>query len=252
MSKEIDNSTLGRMRKAYETFLTLDGKTENDAKNKLKDDIAIYNSQHSTKYTLDDILSKFESMNKSSSGNGTRKQDKETREKMITDTQNFLSVPNLATLYNRGEVKLNDTQKIALFDKLAIDSDNLSQLLSESFNNIGGMTLIWSPYDNDKFPNPDKLLSCHVGGWYDNSPNLRYQDAPRKIPLPNTEETINKETNILPQNYSPRKVTSGKRSGYRDESFTPVVAIIPDDTIPDEKPKQEKPKQEKQTSGKKK
>ena len=252
MSKEIDNSTLGRMRKAYDTFLTLDGKTQDDARNKLSDDIAVYNSQHGSKYTVDDILSKFESLNKSS-GDGSRKRDKETREKMITDTQNYLSVGNVATLYHRGMIKLSDTQKIALFEKHAENSDILTTLLSESFDGIGGMSLIWSPYDNDTYPNPDRLLSCHVGGWYDNSPNLRYQDAPRRIPLPNTTEVISGDTGILPANYSPRKVTKGKRSGYRDESFTPVVAIIPDDTpvIPDDTPKDDTPKK-RQSSGKKK
>jgi len=172
----------------------LDGITEDQIKQVMEVDARLLN------LTLEEYQSELEKLNKPSS-TGKREQDKATRDQLITETQDLLSIVNLALSARRGEVTLSPKQKQAVFDRLGEYGETLTTHLKTAFAPVGGMSMFWNP----KAQNPESGdgLAVYVGGWSDGSKNLRYQYAPRKCPI-------------------------SKRSGYRDDSFDVPVYKLPD------------------------
>jgi hypothetical protein len=193
--KTINPSTLGRNRKRYETMKQLDGMTDKKVNEAMKLDIDLYNKQNKTSFTLDDYVKMLESLNKPSQ-TGKRDADKATRDELITQTQDLLSVVNLAVSSKRGEVTLSPKAKAKAFDVLGEFGDVLTNHLKTAFSPIGGMSMLWNP--SSQVAEAKDGLSVYIGGWDDGSKNPRYQYAPRKCPI-------------------------SKRSGYRDDSFDVAI-----------------------------
>ena len=189
--KTISPSILGRNRKKYDTMRQLDGMTEKQVKQTMTLDVKLYNKQNNTAFTLDDYVNMLESLNKKSE-TGKRDKDKLTRDSLITETQDLLSIVNLAVSVKRGESQLTPKQKAKCFDVLADYGEVLTNHLKTAFSPIGGMTMFWNPSSQAK--DGKDGLSVYIGGWEDGSNKPRYQYAPRKCPI-------------------------SKRSGYRDDSF---------------------------------
>lgn len=210
--KTINNSILGRNRKKYDTMKTLESVTEKEIENSMKLDIEIYNKQNNTSFTLDDYKTMLEKLNKPSN-KGKREEDKITRDNLISATQDFCGCANLAISAKQEKVKLSNKQKLEFFDKFSDISEKLNNLMVTSFDNVGAITMLWSPACIEKSANTG--MSVHVGGWDDGAKNPRFQYAPRKRPI-------------------------AKRSGYLDNSFSiPCIELTPEKETP-EKPKKEK------------
>jgi hypothetical protein len=169
----------------------LDGMTEKQVKSTMSLDVKLYNKQNNTAFTLDDYVNMLESLNKKSE-TGKRDKDKLTRDSLITETQDLLSIVNLAVSVKRGESQLTPKQKAKCFDVLADYGEVLTNHLKTAFSPIGGMSMFWNPSSQAK--DGKDGLSVYIGGWEDGSNKPRYQYAPRKCPI-------------------------SKRSGYRDDSF---------------------------------
>uniref|UniRef100_A0A6M3JQK9 Uncharacterized protein n=1 Tax=viral metagenome TaxID=1070528 RepID=A0A6M3JQK9_9ZZZZ len=206
--KTISPSILGRNRKKYDTMRTLDGMTEKQVKSTMSLDVKLFNKQNATSFTLDDYVKMLESLNKPSN-TGKRDADKSTRDSLITETQDVLSVINLAVAVKREAITLTPKQKAKAFDTLGDFGDVLTNHLKTAFSPIGGMSMLWNP--SCQVSEAGDGLSVYIGGWDDGSKNPRYQYAPRKCPI-------------------------SKRSGYRDDSFNV--------SIHDMTPKAETPKAE--------
>lgn len=208
----ISPSILGRNRKKYETMKSLDGMTDKQIKSTKNLDVKLYNKEHKTSFTLEDYQTMLDSLNKPSS-TGKREADKSTRDALITETQDMLSVVNLAVVNKRGDCTLTTKQKVKAFDMLGEFGDVLTNHLKTAFSPIGGMSMLWNP--SSQVETANNGLAVYIGGWEDGSKNLRYQYAPRKCPI-------------------------SKRSGYRDDSFNVAIldiatpkAVIPETEHPE-------------------
>lgn len=189
---KIAPTTLGRNRARYENMRQLDGITEEQVNQAIELDAKLLN------VTLDDYIAELAKLNKPSGG-GKREQDKVTRDSLITETQDLLSVINLAVSVNRGDTTIAPKQKQRIFDKLGEYGNTLTNHLKTAFSPVGGMTMFWNP--SSQVSEAIDGLAVYIGGWEDGSKNLRYQYAPRKCPI-------------------------SKRSGYRDDSFdVPIFEI---------------------------
>jgi len=204
--KTISPSILGRNRKKYETMRQLDGMTEKQVKSTMSLDVKLYNKQNNTAFTLDDYVNMLESLNKKSE-TGKRDKDKSTRDSLITETQDVLSIINLAVSVKRGESQLTPKQKAKCFDVLADYGEILTNHLKSAFSPIGGMSMFWNP--SSQVSEAGDGLSVYIGGWDDGSKNPRYQYAPRKCPI-------------------------SKRSGYRDDSFDVNIYDLNVKAIPEQ------------------
>lgn len=189
----ISPSTLGRERKRYAEMLELDGVGEKTVTAQMKIDAKRYAKKLNKEISFEDYKTDIETLPQRS-GTGKRESDKSERDELIIQTQSVNAVTNLAIESHRGEVELSDSDKVIAFDAMGERGDTLAAHLHTAFDKIGGLTMIHAP---------DGLLSVHIAGWEDGSKNLRYQYAPRKIPI-------------------------SKRSGYRDDSFNaPIFEIAP-------------------------
>ena len=146
------------------------------------------------------------------SQSGKREADKVTRDELIQKSQDFCGVNNLAIKSARGEVKLTDAEKVKAFDAIGKTGNDFSSFMVNAFG-VGGISMLWNPSCVDKAK--PSLLATHIGGWEDGSKNLRYQYAPRKLPI-------------------------AKRSGYRDVSFISPIFELKTQTVNTE-PKQNEP-----------
>ena len=180
---KVSVTTLGRKRAEYDNLRKLDGMSEKKINARMSDDAKLYGM------TLSEYKAELAKLNKPSKV-GKRASDKETRDKLITETQDFLGPVNTAIMSFIGKGTLTPANKIAVFDKIGENAHILSDHLHSAFDNKGGLTFIWTPSEK----NPDNLLCVHVAGWGDGSTTERFQYAPRKVPV-------------------------AKRSGYRDDSF---------------------------------
>ena len=189
----ISPSTLGRERKRYLEMSALDGVTKKQVLAQMKLDAKRYAKKLSKDISFEDYKADIETLPKSSN-TGKREADKVTRDELITQTQDFNAVANLAIQSQRSEVSLTDEQKVIAFDEMGKRGDILAHHLTTAFDGVKALTMIHAP---------DDLLCVHIAGWEDGSKNYRFQYAPRKLPIT-------------------------KRSGYRDDSFTaPVFEIAP-------------------------
>ena len=202
--KTISPSTLGRYRKKYDLMRT-DKDTKKLVSATVKLDLKLLNKQYGTSYTLDDFTAMLEKLNKPTSA-GKREADKLTRDQLITETQDMLSVVNLAVGVARGNTTLTPKQKQQCFDKLGEVGGVLTDHLKTAFTPIGGMSMLWNP--SSQLDTASDGLAVYIGGWEDGSKNPRYQYAPRKCPI-------------------------SKRSGYRDDSFAVNFYTLP---VPPAKP----------------
>jgi hypothetical protein len=181
--KAISKTTLGRKRVEYDNLSKLDGMTTKKIKARMLEDSKLYG------VSIDEYTAMLEALNKPK-GIGKRTSDKETRDKLIIQTQDFLSPVNTAILSFKGKITLSDTDKIKVFDTIGEKSALLADDMRKDFDGKGALTLIWTPFEH----NVNNLLNVHIAGWGDGSSTERYQYAPRKVPV-------------------------AKRSGYRDDSF---------------------------------
>jgi len=197
----IANTTLGRYRAEIDAVKSVDAETlkamgfatvEEAVESTLKS-IAIR-----AKISIDGLQAQLASLSKPSR-TGKREADKNTRDSLIGKTQSFLGCGNLAIAEFRGDVKLSDAEKIRAFNATGEIGDALSTALLEGFAPVGAMSMFWNP--RAQIPEAADGLSVYIGGWDDNSPNPRYQYAPRKCPI-------------------------SKRSGYRDDSFEPQMLDV--------------------------
>jgi len=209
---KIAPTTLGRNRARYENMRQLDGITEEQVNQAIELDAKLLN------VTLEEYLAELAKLNKPS-GSGKREQDKVTRDSLITETQDLLSVVNLAVSIKRGDTTITPKQKQRIFDKLGEYGEVLTNHLKTAFSPVGGMSMFWNP--SSQVPESTDGLAVYIGGWEDGSKNLRYQYAPRKCPI-------------------------SKRSGYRDDSFdVPIYQVNvktkpepPQDTVNEPEPEQ--------------
>jgi len=204
---KIAPTTLGRNRAKYENMRQLDGITEEQINQAMELDAKLLN------LTLDDYIAELAKLNKPSS-TGKREQDKQTRDALITETQDLLSIINLAVSAKRGESIVTAKQKQRIFDKLGEYGEVLTNHLKTAFSPIGGMSMFWNP--SSQVSDAKDGLAVYIGGWEDGSKNLRYQYAPRKCPI-------------------------SKRSGYRDDSFDVPVYNLDTKTKPEQDTVNEQP-----------
>ena len=198
----ISPSTLGRERNRYSEMLALDGVTEEQVVEQMKLDAMRYAVKLSKAVSFEDYKADIETLPKRTN-TGKREADKVTRDELIVETQDVTAVINLAIKSQRGEVTLSDEEKIRAFDAMGEAGDTLATHMQVAFDNVGALTMIHAP---------DGLLCVHISGWEDGSKNLRFQYAPRKLPIT-------------------------KRSGYRDDSWTaPVLDLGVPTTIDNEQP----------------
>ena len=200
--KTIPPTTLGRYKAEIEAIKSA---TKKELKSLGYDsiDIAIDNTMKSIalrlKISVKDLNDQFEALKKSNPNSGKREADKSCRDSLITETQDLLSVVNLATANKRKECELTSKQKIAAFNALGEFGESLTDHLKSSFSPIGGMSMFWNP--SAQVATAQNGLAVYIGGWEDGSKNLRYQYAPRKCPI-------------------------SKRTGYRSDSFDcPVFEV---------------------------
>ncbi len=186
----IPPTTIGRERARYAEMRALDGVTDEQVNATVALDAQRY------KVDLADYTADINAQPAKRPGSGKREEDKGTRDKLVVETQEMLGPINLAILSARGALDkaLTTQQKSRAFDALGANADKLSTHLATCFDGIGGLTMIWSPYDSAENPNPEHILAVHLSGWDDGSQNPRFQYSPRKLPV-------------------------SKRSGYRDDSF---------------------------------
>ena len=144
------------------------------------------------KISVKELDTMMENLKAKNANSGKREADKATRDQLITETQDLLSVVNLATAVKRNVIVLSDKDKIKAFNALGDFGEVITDHLKNSFSPVGGMTMFWNPQSQVQSANDG--LAVYIGGWEDGSKNLRYQYAPRKCPI-------------------------SKRSGYRDDSF---------------------------------
>ena len=194
--KQIAPTTLGRKRAEYDNLRQLDGITDKLIKQRMAQDAKLLG------VTLEQFIEQIDALSRPS-GAGKREADKQARDDMIIGTQNLLGHLN--------ELKLTGHTSMQKLNKA------YSELCVLLHSDIGRMTMLWSPtIDFSEFAkgnrveiNPDMLCAVYVGGWEDSSKNLRYQYAPRKVPI-------------------------SKRSGYRDDSFeAPVYQVEPESPTPE-------------------
>lgn len=187
---EIAPTVLGRKRAEYANLAKLDGITDKVIKDRMQQDAKLFG------VTLKQYTEQLDALNKKSTS-GKREQDKRTRDQLVTDTQDLLGVVNLAGMTSRGEVTLTTKEKVKAFDLLGKQGVILGDHLATSFDNVGAISMLWTPNAD----NPFHQFSVYIGGWEDGAKNLRYQYAPRKLPI-------------------------SKRSGYRDDSFSIPIADV--------------------------
>ena len=184
----ISPSTLGRERKRYMEMSQLDGVTKKQVIAQMKLDAKRYAKKLSKDISFEDYQADIETLPKATNS-GKRESDKAERDTLINETQSLNAINNLAILSHRGEVELTEADKIAAFDAMGTAGDTLAAHMVNAFDKVGAVTMIHAP---------NSLLCVHIAGWEDGSKNLRYQYAPRKLPIT-------------------------KRSGYRDDSLTAPV-----------------------------
>ena len=184
----ISPSTLGRERKRYLEMSQLDGVTKKQVQAQMKLDAKRYAKKLSKNISFDDYKADIETLPKATNS-GKRESDKAERDTLINETQDLNAIANLAILSHRGEVSLTEANKIAAFDAMGTAGDVLATHMVTAFDKVGAVTMIHAP---------GSLLCVHIAGWEDGSKNLRFQYAPRKLPIT-------------------------KRSGYRDDSLTAPV-----------------------------
>jgi len=188
----ISPSTLGRERKRYSEMSELDEVTKKQVDAQMRLDAKRYAKKLNKDISFEDYKTDIETLPQRS-GTGKREAEKVTRDALIVETQEVNAVNNLAILSHRGEVELVDAQKIEVFDAMGEKADILASHLHTAFDGVKALTMIHAP---------DNLLCVHIAGWEDGSKNLRFQYAPRKIPIT-------------------------KRSGYRDDSFEAPIYQLP-------------------------
>ena len=211
----ISPSTLGRERQRYLEMSQLDGVTKRQITAQMVLDAKRYAKKLDKVISFEDYKADIETLPKTS-GTGKRESDKSTRDQLITQTQEVNAVNNLAILSHRCEVILSDSDKITAFDALGERAHTLAHNMNTAFDGVKALTMIHAPED---------LLCVHIAGWEDGSKNLRFQYAPRKVPIT-------------------------KRSGYRDDSFEAPIFEVPtvdgsgDDTPQDTPQEQEEVQEE--------
>lgn len=193
----ISPTTLGRERNRYHEMKQIDGVTKKQIDAQMKIDAKRYAkklgvdvSYENYKYDIETVPVK---------GAGKRESDIAERDTLIMETQELNAGNNLAILSEIGEVTLSDSAKVKAFDAIGYAANQLAQHLTTGFDNYGAMTMDHAI---------DGLLCVHIAGWEDGSKKLRYQYAPRKLPI-------------------------SKRSGYRDDSLVAPVMDVPTDTVPE-------------------
>lgn len=184
----ISPSTLGRERKRYLEMSQLDGVTKKQVIAQMMLDAKRYAKKLNKDISFEDYKADIEALTKASNV-GKRESDKVERDKLIAETQELCAVNNLAILSQRSEVTLSNEDKVKAFDAMGVAGDTLANHMVNAFDKVGAMTMIHAP---------NNLLCVHIAGWEDGSKNLRFQYAPRKLPIT-------------------------KRSGYRDDSFSALV-----------------------------
>ncbi len=190
----ISPSTLGRERARYNEMKALGDVTKKQILAQMKIDAKRYAKKLDKVISFEDYKEDIETLPKTSGG-GKREADKVTRDTLIIETQELNAVNNLAILSHRGEVTLSDSDKITAFDALGERAHTLAHSMNTAFDGVKALTMLHAPED---------LLCVHIAGWEDGSKNLRFQYAPRKVPIT-------------------------KRSGYRDDSFeAPVYDLTPE------------------------
>ena len=183
----ISPSTLGRERKRYFEMSQIDGVTKKQIEAQMKIDAKRYAKKLNKPVSFEDYQTDIEDVPVKQAGK--RENDKAERDTLIVETQDFASVPNLAQMVHNGDITLTDAEKCKAFDALGLHTQTLSNHMVNAFDKIGGMTMLHAP---------DGKLAVHIAGWEDGSKNLRFQYAPRKLPIT-------------------------KRSGYRDDSMIAPV-----------------------------
>src|SRR3989304_4503019 len=93
--KTISKTTLGRKRVEYDNLSKLEGMTPKKINARMLDDSKLYG------VTLEAYTAMLEALNKPSKI-GKRTSDRETRDKLIIQTQEFLSPVNTAILSHKG------------------------------------------------------------------------------------------------------------------------------------------------------
>lgn len=191
----IPASTLGRERNRYAEMRLISGVTEKQVTAQMKIDAQRYAAKLKKTISFADYKTDIETL-PTRSNSGKREADKLERDTLIIQTQDVNAVTNTAILSHLKLAKLSDADKVVAFDALGERASVLAVHLNTGFDKFGAMTMTHAP-------NPHGLLCVHIAGWEDGSKNLRYQYAPRKLPI-------------------------SKRSGYRDDSLVaPVFEIAP-------------------------
>lgn len=202
-TKVIAPTTLGRYKAEIESVNTATKKelkamgfdSPDDAMLATKKSIALR-----LKVSIAELDALFDALQKSHPNAGKRESDKNSRDALIVQTQDMLSVVNLAVACKRGQVKLTDAEKVKAFDALGEFGEVLTDNLLKSFAPIGGMSMFWNP--QCQVATASDGLAVYIGGWEDGSNKPRYQYAPRKCPI-------------------------SKRSGYRVDSFdVPMFKVV--------------------------
>jgi len=189
----ISPSTLGRERKRYFELSQLDGVTKKQIEAQMKVDAKRYAKKLNKEISFEDYKLDIETLPQRTNS-GKREHDKVERDALIVETQHLNAPINLAILSDRGEVELSNADKVIAFNELGKHGNILTTHLVSAFDKVGAMTMLHAP---------QSLLCVHIAGWEDGSKNLRFQYAPRKLPIT-------------------------KRSGYRDDSFiAPIFEIAP-------------------------
>jgi len=143
---------------------------------------------------VEDFQKDLDILNTPSSA-GKRERDKLERDQLVSETQEFLGCVNTIVRCENATQK----QKVALFDHLRNAAIILSNHLRDGFDKVGAISLIWNP----ACVGADDGLSTYIAGWDDGSAKLRFQYAPRKLPI-------------------------SKRSGYRDDSLGVPMFELPE------------------------
>lgn len=189
----ISPSTLGRERKRYAEMSQIDGVTKKQIDAQMRIDAKRYTAKLGKPVSYEDYKTDIETLPQRSN-TGKREADKLERDTLIVQTQESCAVRNLAILSHMGLVPtLTDSDKVKAFDALGERDTALATHMVNAFDKFGAMTMEHAP---------NGLLCVHIAGWEDGSKNLRYQYAPRKLPI-------------------------SKRSGYRDDSLVAPVFELP-------------------------
>lgn len=197
----IPKTELGRLRKRFDGMLDvkLDQKAIDHYK---KVEIDLYNKDHGTSLTVDDLNAQLATLSSKSSGTGTLESRKELQDSIIDDTQNLAGIINIADSSFNGNVKLTTEQKAVMFDKLGeVASTTINHCLEQK--PATRMLMLWVPQGLDT--QVIRGLAVHIAGWRDGNEKPRYQYTSGRI---------------IP-------VTNSKKAVYRDDSYTVLLAEVP-------------------------